>query len=170
MRQLDRPPPTVEVERRPDGTLLLSAGRDLPQDRPLIIDRLQEAAERRPNVTFLAQRRGLERQWQRLTYAEAWARTGAIASWLIAQGYGPQSPPAAVLSANSLEQALFLFGAQRAGLAMASLSPHHSLSGDPVRLDHALDLVQPSLVFDDQNIGHCQHQFPFTATPLFAVA
>ncbi|MBN9488045.1 MAG: AMP-binding protein [Alphaproteobacteria bacterium] len=154
MRQLDRPRPTVEVERRSDGTLLLSAGRDLPQDRPLIIDRLQDAAERRPNVTFLAQRRGSGRPWQRLTYAEAWARTGAIASWLIAQGYGPQSPPAAILSANSLEQALFLFGAQRAGLVVASLSPHHSLSGDPVRLDHALDLVQPSLVFAQESVAY----------------
>ncbi|MBS0219833.1 MAG: AMP-binding protein [Proteobacteria bacterium] len=147
MRRLDRPEPEVVIERRADGVLILSARRDLPDDPPLIIDRLQQAAERRPEVTFLAERRGPQRHWQRLTYAEAWAKTGAIASWLIAQGYGPDSPPAAILSANSLEQALFLFGAQRAGLPVASLSPSLSLTGDPTPLIQALEVVQPSLVF-----------------------
>ena len=92
MRTLNRPKPTVDVERRADGTLILSAGRSLPADLPLVIDLLQRAAERRPDVTFLAERRGPDRAWQRLTYAEAWARTGAIASWLIAQGFGPDQP------------------------------------------------------------------------------
>ena len=155
MRQLERPEPAVVVERRAHGVLLLSAGRELAGDRPLVIDRLQQAAERRPAVTFLAERRGVGRQWQHLTYAEAWARTGAIASWLIAQGYGPDSPPAAVLSDNSLENALFLFGAQRAGLATAPLSPSYSLSGDFTRLDNAMDVLQPALVFaqDSRNYG-----------------
>lgn len=147
MRTLNRPRPTVAVERRPDGVLILSAGRELPEDRLLMIDWLQRAAERRPHVTFLAERRGADRAWQRLTYAEAWAKTGAVASWLIAQGYGPDSPPAAILSDNSLENALFLFGAMRAGLLVAPISPNYSLSGDFARLDHALNLVQPALVF-----------------------
>jgi len=151
MRSLDRPRPMVSVERRADGVLVLSAGRDLPDDLPLMIDWLQRAAERRPQVTFLAERRGPDRAWQRLTYAEAWARTGAVASWLIAQGFGPGSPPAAILSDNSLENALFLFGAMRAGLLVAPISPNYSLSGDFTRLDHALGLVQPALVFAQES-------------------
>ncbi len=147
MRTLNRPSPTVSVERRADGVLVLSAGRDLPDDIPLMIDWLQRAAERRPQVTFLAERRGPQRAWQRLSYAEAWASTGAIASWLIAQGFGPGSPPAAILSDNSLENALFLFGAMRAGLLVAPISPNYSLAGDFARLDHALGIVQPALVF-----------------------
>src|SRR5690348_959591 len=93
MRALNRPKPTAAVERRPDGTLVLSSGRSLPDDLPLVIDLLQRAAERRPHVTFLAERRGVDRAWQRLTYAEAWAQTGAVASWLIAQGFGPAGRP-----------------------------------------------------------------------------
>jgi len=151
MRSLDRPRPMVSVERRADGVLVLSAGRDLPDDLPLMIDWLQRAAERRPQVTFLAERRGPDRTWQRLTYAGAWARTGAVASWLIAQGFGPGSPPAAILSDNSLENALFLFGAMRAGLLVAPISPNYSLSGDFTRLDHALGLVQPALVFAQES-------------------
>jgi feruloyl-CoA synthase len=154
MRSLNRPKPTVAVARRADGTLVLSAGRSLPDEFPLMIDWLQRAAERRPNVTFLAQRRGPERAWRHLSYAEAWAKTGAVASWLIAQGYGPDSPPAAILSDNSLENALFLFGAMRAGLLVAPISPNYSLSGDFTRLDHALKRVQPALVFAQDSAAY----------------
>ena len=147
MRALNRPKPAVSVERRPNGTLMLSAGRPLPAELPLVIDRLQQAAERRPDVTFLAERRGPDRAWQRLTYAEAWARTGAVASWLIAEDFGPASRPVAILSDNSLENALFLFGALRAGVLVAPISPNYALSGDFTRLDHALDIVEPGLVF-----------------------
>jgi feruloyl-CoA synthase len=156
MRTLNRPQPTVVVERRADGALVLSAGRELPDERPLMIDWLQRVAERRPQVTFLAQRRGPDRAWQRLTYAEAWAKTGAIASWLIAQGYGPESAPAAILSDNSLENALFLFGALRAGLLVAPISPNYSLAGDFARLDHALELVQPALVFAQDSVAYAK--------------
>ncbi len=118
---------------------------ELERDRLSRLQRL--AAERRPNTAFLAERRGPQRAWQRLTYGEAWARTGAVASWLIAQGFGPQGAPVAILSDNSLENALFLFGALRAGVLVASISPSWSLSGDFARFDHAMNVVQPSLVF-----------------------
>jgi feruloyl-CoA synthase len=154
MRTLDRPKPSVAVERRADGVLVLSAGRELPAERPLMIDWLQRAAERRPHVTFLAERRGPDRAWRRLTYAEAWAKTGAVASWLIAQGYGPGSAPAAILSDNSLENALFVFGAMRAGLLVAPISPNYSLADDPARLDGALELVQPALVFAQDSVAY----------------
>jgi len=147
MRVLNRPRPAVSVERRADGTLVLTAGRDLPADLPLIIDLLQRAALRRPEVTFLAERRGPDRVWQLLTYAEAWARSGAVASWLIAQGFGPGGPPIAILSDNSLEHALLVLGAQRAGALVAPLSPNLSRAADPARLEHALSLVEPALVF-----------------------
>lgn len=98
--------------------------------KPSAIDLMQHATESHPHDIF--------RAGHELTYAGAWARTGAVASWLIAQGFGPQSAPVATLSDNSLENALFFFGALRAGVLVASLSPDHSLSGNFVDLDHAL--------------------------------
>jgi feruloyl-CoA synthase len=114
--------------------------------RPLAIDRLQQAAERRPDSTFLAHR-GPDQAGRGLTCAEAWERAGAIASWLIAQGFGPRSAPVAILSDDSLEAALLLYGALRSGVPVASLSPEYSLSGDFTRFDQALDNVEPGLVF-----------------------
>ena len=154
MRSLNRPKPEVSVERRRDGTLVLSSPRALPENLPLMIDLLGRAAERRPDVTWLAERRGPDRAWQRLSYAEAWAKTGAVASWLIAQGYGPSSRPLAILSDNSLENALFLFGALRAGALVAPVSPNYSFAGDFARLDHVLSIVEPSLVFAQDSKGY----------------
>ena len=71
--------------------------------------------------------------------AEARARTGAVASWLIAQGFGPQSAPVAILSGDSPERVLFFFGALRAGVRVAS--------ADVADLDHVLDTTRPTLVF-----------------------
>ncbi len=89
-------------------------------DRPLAIDRVQPA--------------------------EAWARTGSIASWLIAQGFGPQSAPVAILSDDSPERALFLFGALRAGVLV--------VSADFAGLDHALDTARPALVFAQDSLTY----------------
>ena len=48
------------------------------------------------------------------------------------------SQPVAILSDNSLENALFPFGAMRAGLLVAPVSPNYSPAGDFARLDHVL--------------------------------
>ena len=53
----------------------------------LVIDQLARSAERAPQAPLLPDRRGAA--WQQLTNARAWAQSGAVASWLIAQGFGP---------------------------------------------------------------------------------
>ena len=71
----------------------------------LVIDRLQRAAEERPAAPCLAG----------LSNAEAWAGSGAVASWLIAQGYGPGARSLAVPADASAHRAVLLLGALRAG-------------------------------------------------------
>ena len=116
-------------------------------ERPLIIDRLQQAAERDPEGLF---RVGHDLTQPGLTHAGVWVRTGAIASWLIAQGYGPQSAPVAILSNDSLERALFFLGCFRAGVTVADLS----LPGNVAGLDQAFDTLKPALVFAQDSGAH----------------
>lgn len=71
----------------------------------LVIDRLQQAAEEHPAAPCLAG----------LSNAEAWARSGAVASWLIAQAYGPGMRRLAVPAGESADRAVLLLGALRAG-------------------------------------------------------
>ncbi len=50
-----------------------------------------------------------------LSYAEAWTRSGAVASWLIAQGYGPGGRALSVPATDKAQQIVIVLGALRAG-------------------------------------------------------
>jgi len=79
----------------------------------LVIDQLARSAERAPHAPLLPERSG--DAWRRLTNARAWAQSGAVASWLIAQGFGPDGCSLAVPADDTPERAVLLLGALRAG-------------------------------------------------------
>jgi acyl-CoA synthetase (AMP-forming)/AMP-acid ligase II len=79
----------------------------------LAIDQLARSAERAPQAPLLPERRG--EAWQRLTNARAWAQSGAVASWLIAQGFRPGGRSLTVPAGDTPERAVLLLGALRAG-------------------------------------------------------
>ena len=88
----------------------------------LVIDQLAQAAEHAPQAPLLSGRSGEE--WQRLTNARAWAQSGAVASWLIAQGFGPDGRSLAVPAGDTPQRAVLLLGALRAG-ALVVPGPEH---------------------------------------------
>jgi feruloyl-CoA synthase len=146
MRTLNRPAPCVEVRRADGGIVYLTCGLPYEPGLPSLIDYLARAAEIRPTTTFLAER-DASKQWRRLTYAAAARDTAAVATWLIRKGFGPDSAPVMILSENSIEHALLMLGAMRAGVAVVPVSPTYSFGRDLGRLGYALDLTQPSLVY-----------------------
>lgn len=79
----------------------------------LAIDQLQRLAETEPQAPLLPERSGAD--WWGLTNARAWALSGAVASWLIAQGFGPGGRALAVPASSTPERAVLLLGALRAG-------------------------------------------------------
>ncbi len=146
MRTLNRPAPCVEVRRADNGVVYLTCGLRYEPGLPSLIDYLARAAEIRPGTTFLAER-DAAKQWRRLTYAAAQRDTAAVATWLIRKGLGPDSAPLMILSENSIEHALLLLGAMRAGVAVVPVSPTYSFGHDLGRLGYALELTRPSLVY-----------------------
>jgi len=146
MRVLERPAPKIDLRTTDDGTVYLSCGIAIEAGPPSLIEYLARATELRPDSTFLAERE-LTGQWRRLTYKQAWRDTGAIATWLIGHGFGPNKPPVMILSENSIEHALLMLGALRAGAAAVPISPSFSFGSDLSRLGYALDLIEPGLVF-----------------------
>ncbi|HEY2462552.1 MAG TPA: AMP-binding protein [Steroidobacteraceae bacterium] len=146
MRTLNRPAPCVEVRRGEDGIVYLSCGIPYEPGLPSLIDYLARAAEIRPTTTFLAER-DAKKQWRRLTYAAAARDTAAVATWLINKGFGADSAPVMILSENSIEHALLMLGAMRAGVAVVPVSPTYSFGHDLSRLGYAVELTQPSLVY-----------------------
>jgi feruloyl-CoA synthase len=146
MRVLDRPERRISIRNGADGIVYLSSGYELAEQRPLLIDYLERAATLRPDTTFLAERDG-SGAWRRLTYAQAWRDTAAVATWLIRQGHGPQSASLMILSDNSVEHGVLMMGALRAGVAVVPISPAYSLSAHLGRLEYALELIDPALVY-----------------------
>jgi feruloyl-CoA synthase len=146
MRTLNRPIPCVEVQRADKGIVYLTCGLPYEPGLPSLIDYLARAAELRPTTTFLAQR-DASNQWRRLTYAAASRDTAAVATWLIRKGLGPDSAPVMILSENSIEHALLMLGAMRAGVAVVPVSPTYSFGRDLGRLGYALELTRPALVY-----------------------
>lgn len=146
MLVLDRPEPRITLGHGRDGVVYLGCGYELEAQRPLLIDCLERAAHIRPETPFMAERDG-SGAWRKLTYAQAWRDTTAIATWLIRKGQGPGAAPLMILSENSIEHGALSMGALCAGVAVVPVSPAYSLSADLGRLEYALDLIQPGLVY-----------------------
>jgi feruloyl-CoA synthase len=146
IRNLNRPARCSHIDRTADGTVYLGCG--LPFEPALLslIEYLLRAADLRPEVTFLAERTA-SGDWRRLNYAAARRDSAAVATWLIRKGFGPDSAPVMILSENSIQHALLTLGAMRAGVAVVPVSPMYSFGSDRSRLDYALKLVEPGLVF-----------------------
>jgi feruloyl-CoA synthase len=139
--------PSVDLERRADGTMLLSSRHQpglAPQSIPhLLRDRALEFPER----AFLKEREGGTGPWQTLTYGDALRRSENIAQALIDRGLG-EGDALLILSANSAEQALLLLGCMTAGVAAVPVSPSYSLaSQDHARLLHCAAVTKPTFVF-----------------------
>jgi feruloyl-CoA synthase len=140
-------PRDIDVDRRADGTIILLNRIPLQQPYaahiPALLRRWAKAA---PDRVFLAQRRGPDRAWKTITYAEAQATVDRLTQALLDLGIGEQRP-VMILSGNSIEHALMMFAAMQARAPVASISPAYSLMGrDFGKLKHVFELVAPALV------------------------
>jgi feruloyl-CoA synthase len=153
MRTLNRPAPCIELQHADDGIVYMTCGLPYEPGLPSLIDYLARAAQIRPSTTFLAER-DASKQWRRLTYAAAARDTAAVATWLIRKGFGADSAPLMILSENSIEHALLMLGAMRAGVAVVPVSPTYSFGHDLGRLGYALELTRPSLVYAGDSVRY----------------
>jgi feruloyl-CoA synthase len=137
----------LEVERRNDGTVILTNPTPFDRTRVTTNASLDHWALAAPTRTWLAERSG--GGWRELTYAEGLERTARLATSLKALGLGP-GKPLLILAQNSIEHALVAYAAMRIGAAVAPVSPQYGHPGaDPQRLAHAASLIQPRAVFVD---------------------
>ncbi len=145
-RPVDLAAPSVEVERRDDGVIVLRSGYELGEYPAHILEHLARWAGEAPDRTFMAQR-GPDGTWRHLTYADLWAKARHAGQALLDLGLGPDRP-LMLLSGNSLEHAVLTFAGMAAGVPAAPVSPAYSLlSGDHGKLKYVHDLLQPGAIF-----------------------
>lgn len=146
-RRIPWPARDIEVDRRADGTVLMRSRLPLDPVPDHVPGLLRRWGIEAPQRTWLAQRRGPDRAWRRVSYGEALATVDALSQALIDLGLGP-GRPVMILSGNSLEHALLTMAAMQVGAPAAPVSPAYSLvSQDHAKLRHVFALVEPGMVF-----------------------
>jgi feruloyl-CoA synthase len=139
--------PEVTVDRRPDGSIVITSNHP-PGDGPRTISHLlAEKAAAHPDRPYLKQREPGHGPWRQVTYGQAQRAVEGIAQWLIDQGLTADDS-VMILSGNSIEHALMTLGAYGAGVPAAPVSAAYSLmSADHGKLKHCFDKVAPKVVF-----------------------
>ena len=131
------------MERRGDGSVLLSSGMPLGPYPPSVAAMFRAAAGRDPDRALVAERDG--DGWRTVSWAGARAAADAIAQSLLDRGRSGQ--PVVVLAGNSVEHLLLTLGAHTAGITVVPLSVAYSMqSSDHGKLRWLLEQVKPFLV------------------------
>ncbi|MEH2532445.1 feruloyl-CoA synthase [Bradyrhizobium sp. AZCC 1588] len=139
-------PKEVSIARRTDGTLVLSSPIQLGECDWRITDFLPTWANSAPDRIFLAQRNA-KGEWDEITYGEAWLQVQAVGQSLIDMGAKP-ADKLAVLSGNSIENAVISFAAMSIGVILAPISPNYTLMpGGLARLKDIAETLRPNFVF-----------------------
>ncbi len=145
-RKVNWLPRDIAVERRPDGVIVMKSRFPLNDYLPYIPAALARWAVERPDHTWLAQRRGPNRDWHRVSYSEAKRTVDALTQAILDMKL-PEGAPVAILSGNSIEHALMTQAAMQARHPAAPVSPAYSLmSQDHAKLKYLFGLIKPKLV------------------------
>ena len=139
-------PKELTVESRDDGSLILRSPIPWKPCESRVTDFLPHWANASPERIFLAQRNEAG-AWDTITYRSAWAQVQAVGESLIDMGARP-GDKLAVLSGNSIENAIVSFAAMAIGAIVAPISPNYSvMPGGLARLQDIATLLRPRFVF-----------------------
>lgn len=164
-------PKAVEVEHRPDGTVLLRSPIPLTGCLDNVVDYLEHWAEHAPERIVLAQR-GPDGGWETLRYDEAWRRVRSVAQALLDQGLHAETP-IALLSGASIEHAVLTFAGMLVGVPVSPVSPSYTLLPAALpRLADVAEVLRPGLVFvqDARRFGRAREVPALAAAPWLCVA
>jgi len=138
--------PDIAMQRREDGSVILSSRRSLREPEPSIPAVLRHRAAEHPDRPLAAQR-DPDGRWVTLTYGEAERRAVTLARAFPERGLGPDRP-LMILSGNSLAHLVVSLGAYAARVPVMPISVAYSLmSADHARIRAIAELTRPGLVF-----------------------
>jgi len=141
-------PVDLDIERRGDGTILITSKIPLrPYEANIPAAYARRAAES-GDKPALAQR-GPDGAWVFTSFAQLKRDMDAATQWLLDQ---PRAGPVLVLAGNTPAFAVMSFAAQAAGRAVCPVSvTYAALGGDYGRLGHVIAKVKPGVVFAEDS-------------------
>nr|WP_322866852.1 AMP-binding protein [Aquicoccus sp. G2-2]MEA1114156.1 AMP-binding protein [Aquicoccus sp. G2-2] len=138
-------PHDVSLDKRKDGSLLLTANKPLGPSARNSGEWLHRWAKETPERVFLAERDGAG--WREETYASVLQQVRAIAASLLGRGLNGDTP-ILIMSGNGVDHGLLVLAAQYAGIPAVPIAEQYSLiPGAHERLRHAIELVRPKMAY-----------------------
>jgi len=139
--------PAVDIERLSGGGMILRSPYELGEYPASQSAWIEKWAAETPDTVFVADRTGPDGAWRKVTYSEFLDKIRAIGQALLNRGLSADRP-VALISDNSVDNALLVFGAMHVGIPAVPISPAYSLmSQDFGKLKFITGLVTPGLVF-----------------------
>ncbi|GGC66151.1 AMP-binding protein [Chelatococcus reniformis] len=136
----------IELERRDDGSMVMRSRHELKPYERHVPAYLEHWAKATPDNVWLAQRRGPERPWRKVSFGEAKGIVDGLTQALLNLGLA-EDRPVMILSGNSLEHAFMTQAAMQARLPAAPVSPGYSLMSDEfTKLKHVFNLLTPGVI------------------------
>lgn len=127
-----------------------------------LFDKLYEYAKKYPNRTLVAQRElnpitGKRENWIKLTYSDVLEKSRNIAQALIKYNLSSERP-LMILSENSLEVFLLIFGSMIANIPHTLIAPAYSLLAEsPDKLKYVIDKLTPGAFYAGDGHGFLKH-------------
>lgn len=150
---------SVHYKSAQEGDIIYIDAVEELQDYPeCLFDKLYEYAEKYPDRILIAQRElntetGERGDWIEITYGEVLQKTRNIAQALLEYDLSAENP-LMILSENSLEVFLLMFGAMLAGAPFTLIAPAYSLlAKTPDKLQYVIDKLTPALFYAGDGKG-----------------
>ncbi len=148
-RAVEFPPVDLEIDRRPDGVMVMTPREPLDVRDASVPAGLARQARMQPDKVHLAARPGRGKPWVTASFAEVKARADALTRFLLDRGVDP-ARPLVIVSGNSIDHAVVRYGAMGAGVPVCPVSANYALlgaAGGFERLRHVMEMVNPGFVF-----------------------
>ncbi len=149
-REVPYLPLKLKIDRRPDGTIYLDSGHPLKAHPPHMLAPLVKWGAERRDQDWLAERwpqAPAADDWRRLTYGEGLASVQRVAAAFLSEGAG-QDAPVMILSRNSIDAALIMYGAMWASSPVVPVTPAYAtLSQDLLRFRYIDQLTTPKFIY-----------------------
>jgi len=143
--------PAVELNRKDNGEILLKSSDIIGAYPKNLGVWVAKWAEKTPDNIFLAEKIDNDNFWNEITYQDFLKKTKSVGQALIDRKLSIERP-VAILSDNSIDNALLLFGAMHVGIPVVPISPAYSLmSQDLGKLKKILQITSPGLVYASDN-------------------
>jgi len=153
----------IELDHRPDGSIIVRNKTILKPYEVHLPALLRRAAAANPDRSWLAQRRGANRDWVRLSYSDAQRQVDALTQYLL--DLDAASRTVMILSGNSIEHGVMALAAMQAHMPVSPISTAYSLrSKDFGKLKDMARLLKPKVIFV-QSAKEYQHALSALASP-----